>query len=193
MGWTSINKRFTWGTPQQYVLEHGGLEYKGYKIITKSPLLYGGGLCLIYQSTTNVQDIFASIVLIKSDKTDVYWKIMEETCGPFYFPKNKAILKYIPLEDAKGENSLGWRKAAFSVFEDENKPLKINDGNVFKVLNPVGTNTDKYNYFLKVSAYRFQGITDNGQMGIVFKSKTSSFTPVKKYPSLKEFRESMGL
>jgi hypothetical protein len=188
VGWTGVDKKYMRGlSPQQYVLQDKELEYKDHKVIAKSPLIGGGGICLIYQSLIDGKK-FASIILIVSDKEGVRWKILHEDSMPYYFPSNPAILKHIPIGYAlEGEYSKQWREEAHRLLSIP-KPVI---GNVFKVSNPIGSNNVLYNYFLYFDKNRFQGITDNGHGGVLYGCTLKRFDVIEVYSNIEEFRKTL--
>jgi len=138
MGWTfshmekgqvgeHFRKALTWETDtSSNVLIKGGLKaFKAY---------YGAIETTI--KATGEKRIWAYVGAVKwapHDYNNFGLKDMDETCGPYYFDCPKSILNLLTPTD--NEHAKDWRKTCWEKIN--NKPKKINNGDIIKLAHEV--------------------------------------------------------
>lgn len=122
MGWTSYNKMYCHTKPNGTIdrkAECDGLFYNDsrYNVI-KSAMVGSVYYAAVRDNKTN--DVIGWVVLTKTDKTDFYYKEMDETCGPYDCKCPKSILNLLTPTDNEFANE--WRERCRKYHESQKDP-----------------------------------------------------------------------
>lgn len=146
MGWTSIPRKLTEQEKREIIFEDFNYQKQDGDVITKVSVLdyskKGNVYYFAYQIITqNVIDTFhksvkviAGVALTENKKDGFYYKIMDETVGPYYYDCPEKILKL--LTKPENEHSANWRKECRKMHSKH----KIVKGTMVKFKEPIKFN-----------------------------------------------------